>query len=439
MLTPRGTQASDPPGLWAPLRHREFRLLWAGFVVSHVGDFVQLIAQNWLVVGLTRSAFRVAVVAFAQALPRLFVSLFAGVLVDRVDRRRLLVVTQSLAALQSVLFLALVVTHRITYGSLVALAFALGLLDSLNLTARQAVMPTLVPRELIARAVALQSLGVNVTQILGPLVSALVLGLLGVAGCLALNVLSFTLLIVTLVRLELPKTEAPPPGRSFTDDLREGVGYVRSHPAVLHPIVFAYALGVLGMPLVRLLPLFSRVVLATTPQGYSLLAAASGVGALGASLLVTARASRADLPRNVVASGVTFAAALVAFAFTRAYALSWAVLVVFGASQMAFRSAVVTLLQLEVPDRMRGRVMSVLSIDFSLWSIGATAVGVVADALARAHAQLPAGVDRSLLPPDAVAWGLSRSLALHGALCLAVMLALAAPFLRAASLRKDVA
>ncbi len=431
ILTTQGARAAEP-GLWAPLGHRAFRLLWAGFVVSHVGDFIQLIAQNWLVVSLTRSALRVAVVAFAQALPRLVIGLFAGVVVDRVDRRRLLLVTQSLAAVQSAIFLALVVTHRVTYGAIVALALALGVLDSLNLTARQAVMPSLVPRELLARAVALQSLGVNVTQILGPLLSAALLATLGVRGCLAFNALSFAVLIGTLVGLELPKLPAPAAGRSFGDDLREGVAYVRGAPSVLYPIVFAYALGFFGMPVVRLLPLFARVTLGTGGEGYGLLSAASGFGALAASLLVTARASRHHLPRNVVAAGAAFAVSLAAFGATRSYGASWAALAAFGASQMAFRSAVVTLLQLEAPDRMRGRVMSMLSIDFALWSIGATAVGALADALARWRA----GASPSGVPAWAASWGLSRALVAQGALCLAVMASLGPAFLRGAH-RKD--
>src|SRR5581483_4859240 len=160
--------ADAPVTLWSPLRYRNFRLLWSGFIVSQIGDFVQVVAQSWLVVELTHSALRVGTVALVQALPRLATGLAAGVVVDRVDRRRLLMVCQSLAALQSVVFLGLFLAGRVGYGTILALAFALGVLDSLNLTARQAMLPTLVPRTMIPRAVALQALGVNVTQLLGP-------------------------------------------------------------------------------------------------------------------------------------------------------------------------------------------------------------------------------------------------------------------------------
>lgn len=382
MLTVGAEPPPDDGSLWAPLRHREFRRMWAGYVVSQVGDFIQLIAQSWLVTELTRSALRVALVAFAQALPRLVISLAAGVVVDRADRRRLLLASQSLAALQSLVFLALVITHRITYGALLALALALGVLDSLNLTARQALMPTLVPRELLARAVALQSLGVNVTQIAGPLLSAGLLTALGVAGCVAVNAASFVALLAALVTLRLPRSSPPEP-RGFLEELTEGARFVRARPTLVWPIVLAWALGFLCMPLARLLSLFAREVLRTTARGYGLLYTCSGLGALAASLTVTARAARRELPRNVVVAGAAFACALAAFAQARAPWASAACLLAFGGAQMAFRSAVMTLLQLEAPDRMRGRIMSLLAIDFPLWSLGATASGALADVVAR--------------------------------------------------------
>jgi MFS family permease len=399
--------------------------MWLGFVVSHVGDFVQLIAQSWLVTELTRSALRVALVSLAQALPRLLIALAAGVVVDRADRRRLLLVTQCLAALQSVIFLALVVTHRITYGSLLVLALALGVLDSLNLTARQALMPTLVPRELLARSVALQSLGVNVTQIAGPLLSAALLGMLGVAGCVAVNALSFCVLLGALYTLELPRSSVAAP-RGFLEELLEGAVFVRARATLVWPIALAWALGFLCMPLARLLSLFSREVLHTSAHGYGLLYTCSGVGALVASLTITARAERRELPRNIVLAGGTFACAVGAFAWARTPWLSALCLFAFGASQMAFRSAVVTLLQLEAPDRMRGRVMALLSMDFPLWSVGATLSGALADRVAR------------VLTGEALPRALPLVLTAQATLALVVVALAAGPLLRARSTEESV-
>lgn len=412
---------SEGRSLIEPLRHKGFALLWGGFIVSHVGDFVQILAQSWLVVDLTRSAAKVAAVAFAQALPRFFITLFAGVIVDRTDRRRLLLATQSLAAAQSALFLGLVLSGRITYAWVLALSFALGFLDALNLTARQAVMPSLVPRALLPRAIALQALGVNITQIAGPSLGGVLLAALGVQGCLAFNVLSFAVLVGTLLLANIPSpAQDPAARRHWVHDLREGIDYLRARRVLWIPLLLAYAVGLLGMPVVRLLPLYARAVLGVTEGGFGALAAASGLGAIVASLAVTARASAKDLPRNIFRAGVVFSLAVLAFAWSDRVPWTFAALAVFGGAQMAFRSAIMTVFQTEVPDRLRGRVISVLGIDFALWSVGGVAMGALGDALARAHGG--AG-------DVATAWGLHVALSLAGVLCLAVVTVARAPLL----------
>lgn len=415
--------SGDPTSLWEPLKHRNFRLLWIGFVTSQVGDIVQMIAQSWLATELTHSAALVGRLAAVQAAPRLLLGLFGGVLVDRVDRRRLLVVTQSLAALQCAAFLALYLSHRITYGALLVLAFALGVLDALNLTARAALMPTLVPRPMIPRAVALQALGVNVTQLLGPSLGGLLSGWVHVEGCLVANLASFSALVLSLLAMKLPPREPPAgPPASVGDSLREGGRYLRDNRGLLWSIGLAYLLGVLGMPLVRQLPLYAREVLGTTGSGYGYLAAASGVGALAASLLVTARSPAEKVPRNIVAAGLVFSAAVLAFAHTRHAYLAAACLVVFGGSQMAFRSAVMTRIQTAVPDHLRGRVVSVLAMDFALWSLGAAALGEAVDAFARAHASLPAAAPAALIPRASMTAGLTAVFTAAGAACALVTL-----------------
>lgn len=370
-----------PVTLWSPLAYPDFRRLWSGFIVSHVGDSIQLLAQSWIVVELTHSALRVGAVALSQALPRLFISAFAGVLIDRVDRRRVLLVSQSLAMAQSVLFLAMLLAHQVTYHRVLVLAFALGVFDSLNLTARQAMMPSLVPPKLIARAVALQALGVNVTQLLGPSLGGALLLKFGPVGCVSVNALSFLALLVQVARIRTHSRPDRTPSNNLGDDLREGFAFMRQRADIGVPIALAWALGLLGMPLVRQLPLFSRVVLRTDESTYGLLAAASGVGALLASVLVTARAEPTELPRNIVLAGVLFSASLGAFSQVTSVPSAFAVLVLFGAAQMAFRSAVSTILQTRTPDRLRGRVISILAMDFSLWSLGAAILGSLADVL----------------------------------------------------------
>jgi MFS family permease len=429
--------------IFAPLAHRQFAMLWGGFVVSHVGDSVQLHAQAWLVTELTQSGLKVGTVALCQAVPRLLLGLFAGVFVDRFDRRRLLIVTQTLAMLQSITFATLVLTHRITYGAILLLATLLGIFDTLNLNARVAIMPTLVPRELIGKAVALQALGVNVVQIAGPAMTAILIGTVGVSGCILVNAGTFVILLVTLAWLQLRPNAAHGAKPRMGDELREGFAFVRARPLLWGSIALAYLLGFFGVSIARLLALYARVVLDTDGRGYGFLAASTGVGAILASIFVTARAKPSSLPRNIVVSAAAFSIAVGLIGRATSYATAVLAVGAMGAGQMAFRSAITTSIQLETPDRLRGRVVSLLTLDFSLWSLGAVLTGAMSDRLAAYHVTghfvASAG---GRIAPHALAWGLSVTLAVTSVLCLFSTASLARTILRAklspaADLRDD--
>lgn len=413
------------PTVFTPLAHADFRWLFLGFVVSHVGDSVQLHAQAWLVTELTRSGGRVGLVALAQAIPRLLLGLFAGVAIDRLDRRRVLFVTQTLALVQATTFFALVHTGHITYGRIVALAAFLGVVDTLNLNARVALMPTLVPRALIGKTVALQALGVNVVQIAGPSAAALLIDRVGVAGCMAVNAATFLVALLSLAYVRPPKGAAPEKSASVRDDLREGFAFVRARPVLWAPILLAYLLGFFGVSVVRLAALFARVAVRTTGGGYGVLVAATGLGAVVASVLVTARARPMDLPRNMVFAALCFSGALAALGHARAYGAAFVVLMALGFGQMGFRSAVTTTIQLETPDRLRGRVVSLLTLDFSLWSIGALATGLLVDLFAHRRA-VALGVGFAAAQP----WALGAAFTALGGVCALCTVLLARTILR---------
>lgn len=368
--------------MFAPLAQRDFRVFWLGFLLSHVGDSVQLHAQQWLVTDMTRSGTGVGAVVVAQAVPRLLLGLFAGVAVDRFDRRRVLFVTQTLALLQAVLFGFLVYTHRITYALVVVLAFTLGVIDTLNLNARVAMLPTLVPREQIGKAIALQALGVNVVQMSGPSIAGMLIGWLNVSACLFFNACTFAAALTALFLIRppvQPKLESLP----LKQELLEGWTFVRNRPVLLGGIALAWLHGFFGVSVVRLYALFARVVLHTDGFRYGLIAAVGGVGAIVASVVVTARANPRTIPRNIAVASLGFSLAIVFLSQVTSYAAAVAAVALVGAGQMAFRSAVSTAIQLETPNRLRGRVMSLLTLDFALWSFGAIATGALGDVLAK--------------------------------------------------------
>lgn len=370
-------------GIFSPLAHKHFALMWGGFLLSHVGDSIQLHAQAWLVTSMTRSGAETGLVVVAQAIPRLLLGLFAGVVVDRFDRRKVLVFTQLAALVQTLVFFALVRTHKINYGWVLALAFALGVVDTLNLNARVTLLPTLVPKPLIARAIALQALGVNLVQITGPSLAGLIIGRWDVGVCLLVNAATFFFALAALALIRAPATEERAKS-TLSQELREGFAFVRERPVLMGGIALAWLHGFFGVGVVRLYALFARTVLHADGPRYGWLAAASGVGAILASVLVTTRARRETLPRNVRRASVFFAFAVLSLGFATSYPLALAAVVALGAGQMAFRSAVSTSIQVETPDRLRGRVMSLLTLDFSLWSFGALAIGATGDGIARA-------------------------------------------------------
>ncbi len=402
-------------GVLSPLAHRDFAVLWAGFLLSHVGDSIQLHAQAWLVTDMTRSGAGAGAVAVAQAVPRLLLGLFAGVAVDRFDRRRVLVATQTLALVQTIVFLALVRAQAISYAMVLGLAFALGVVDTLNLTARVTLLPTLVPKPLIPRAIALQALGVNVVQISGPSLAGVLLGRFGVAGCLLANALTFGASLAALAAMRRATEErpaGPPSSGGLAADLREGFAFVRARPILLGSIALAYLHGFFGVSVVRLYALFAREVLRVDGSRYGWLAASGGVGAILASVLVTTRSRPAQVPRNIAAAAVFFGFTVCALGAAGTYPWAIAAVLAVGAGQMTFRSAVSTAIQVETPDRLRGRVMSLLTLDFSLWSFGALAVGALGDGVSRY-----AGVG--------VASGLRAAFVLSGAVCVLFALGIA--------------
>ena len=205
------------------LRHRDFALLFSGTIVSHSGDLLQSMAQSWLVFQLTGSAAKLGLTGFCQLVPRLVLGAVGGVFVDRFDRRRLLLVTQTAAMLQSILFWALVVTHRITFGEILGLTLVLGVADTLNLTARHALIPALVPPAELQAGVALNAAGMNLTQVIGPSLGGVLLGIVGVSGCLALNAVSFLGILGALFAMRWRPRAGDRIRRPVRDELAEGI------------------------------------------------------------------------------------------------------------------------------------------------------------------------------------------------------------------------
>jgi predicted MFS family arabinose efflux permease len=345
-------------------------------------------AQSWLVFQLTGSAAKLGLTGFCQLVPRLVLGAVGGVFVDRFDRRRLLLVTQTVAMLQSILFWALVVTHRITFGEILGLTLVLGVADTLNLTARHALIPALVPPAELQAGVALNAAGMNLTQVIGPSLGGVLLGIVGVSGCLALNAVSFFGILGALFAMRWRPRASDRIHRPVRDELAEGIAYVRGREALWVPILIAYGVAALAMAYSRLLPVFATDVLHAGVREYGWLLAAPGVGALCASLAVAARGRRPGARRRLYLAVATLVTGLCVFALSNVIYLSLAALACVGAAQMVFRTTALASCHEAVEDSHRGRVISIFLLDYGLWSFGTLWLGILCDAHGPAFAVL---------------------------------------------------
>ncbi len=373
------TLASNPFGLLQ--QDRNFRLFWTGQTVSLVGTWMQVMAQGWLALELTNNAFLVGLVASVGSVPIVLLSLHAGVLVDRYNRRRLVTIAQALLLGEAALLAALTGTGHVTIGWLLLLAGFSGLVGSVEIPARQSLIVELVGRERIGDAVALSSSGFNLARILGPTLAGLIVAQLGLAWCFAINALSYLAVLLSLRRLRiapLPVRPVSSQGRA-REGIRELWHYIRATPrvAALMEVVAVYA--VLGFPFVTLMPVLARDRLALGPGGYGMLLACVGVGGLTGALFLASVGRGVPRGPLFVRASFAFAAFLVLLSFARTPLVAAVILLLTGCT-MIVTSALANGFLLElVPDEMRGRLTSayallVVGLPQTVGALGAGAI-----------------------------------------------------------------
>ena len=375
------------------LRHRDFRLLFFGTSLSHVGDFIQAMAQSWLVWTMTGSPFLLGVVGFCQALPRLLLGAVGGAIVDRVERRRLLLSTQILAMTQAFVFWALVYLDQVQFWHVMVLVLFLGTVNTINQTARHSLINNLVPRDDLMNAIALNSSMANLAKIAGPSLGGILISVIGVAGCLFVNAVSFLAIIVTLLVMVFPavrskaEDEAP-----LWEEVREGYRFLRGQRRLFAIILLTYGVALVGTPYSRFLPVFATDVLHAGPSTFGLLLAAPGIGAVIAGLGI---ASLGRLRRRfhfVAMSVYAFSLFLILFSFCRSLPLSMLFLVLVGASNIAFRAVANSIVQMETPPHLLGRMLSLFFMDKGMWSFGTLFIGSVAHVVGTPNAIAISGI-----------------------------------------------
>jgi len=360
--------------------YRDYRLLWAGAFTSSVGTWMQEVAQNWLILTMTGSAFLLGLDAFLGDAPFLAFSLFGGVLADRVDRRRILLSSQIVQLSSAFLLAGLIWGGAIHVWIILTLSFVVGFAQSFGGPAYQALVPTLVDKEDLGNAVALNSIQFNLARVVGPVLAGIAFYKLGAAACFGLNGLSFLAVIAALLALKRGALEKgvqkPEP---FLESLKAGLRAVRDARPLRGLIALAFVGSFCAMPLVTFLPVFAREIFHRDAKGYSTLLAAFGIGAVAGAIGIAGFGHVRRKGTLAVAMQAAFGALMVAFALSRSALLSHAILFAAGAALMVVFAMFMTLVQSNVEDRLRGRVVSVYSLAFR----GAMPLGnLVAGALA---------------------------------------------------------
>ena len=363
------------------LRHRNYRLFFGGQSVSLVGTWITRVATSWLVFRLTGSEFLLGVVAFAGQIPLLVLAPFGGVAGDRWERRRILVVTQVLSALQSLALALLAMSGRITVEQIVGLQLFQGLVNAFDTPARQAFVAEMVdePADL-ANAIALNSSMFNASRIIGPTIAGVLIAAVGEAWCFMLDAISYLGVIGSLLAMRFTRPARPPRETHMLDELRAGLRYVASFPPVRALLVQVALVSVMGMPYAVLMPVVAARVLEGGAHTYGLLMTASGAGALLATGYLAGRRTVLGLSKVIVAATLMLSLGLIAFSFSHSLFLSLAVLPFVGAGMMLQSASANTILQTVVDEHLRGRVMAFYTMAvLGTQPLGSLLAGALAD------------------------------------------------------------
>lgn len=363
------------------LGHRNYRLFFAGQSVSLIGTWVTRVATSWLVYRLTGSELLLGVTGFAGQIPMLVLAPFAGVLADRWNRHRILVVTQVLSALQSLALAVLALSGRITVTHVIVLQVVQGLFNSFDTPARQAFVVEMVEdRADLPNAIALNSSMFNASRIVGPSIGGLIIAAVGEGWCFAIDAVSYAAVILSLLLMRIPARPQPAQRERLMSELRTGVGYVFGFPPVRELLVNVALIGTMGMPYTVLMPVFASKILHGGPHTLGLLMTGAGVGALCGTFYLASRHSVVGLGKVIVIATMMLGVALILFSFSHALALSMFLLLFVGAGMMLQSAAANTILQTVVDEHLRGRVMAFYSVAvMGTMPIGSLVAGIVAD------------------------------------------------------------
>lgn len=356
------------------LAHRNFRLFWLGQLVSLIGTWMQSVAQGWLMHRLTGSAFMLGLLGFAQFLPVMLLTLWAGVVADRMDKRRLILIAQVCMLGQTLALASVVSLGVVQPWMVIALAFVFGTVNAFDLPARQSFLVDMVGKQDLPNAIALNSAAFNTARVLGPAAAGVIMAGAGEGACFWINALSYFAVIAVLLRMDLaPRVAERDTGKSALATLREGVAYALGISPIRNLLLLLGITAGLGFQYMVLLPVYARDILRANEQAYGLMVTAFGLGSLLSALVMTRQLDRWALRRNLLVGLGSAAVGMGVFAWSRTLPLTLAMGFLAGFGLILYVASTNTLLQLTTEDRFRGRIMSLYTFMF----IGTAPLGAI--------------------------------------------------------------
>ena len=344
-------------------QYRDFRLMWVGACTSSIGTWMQIVAQGWLIYRLSHSPFLLALDQFLGGIPIFLFTLIGGVVADRIERRKILLSSQYVQMASAAVLTLLVATGTVHVWHILCLSFVSGLAQAFGGPAYSALIPTLVNRDDMPNAIALNSIQFNLAVTVGPALAGQTLAKFGETWCFGLNAISFLAPIITLLMIRA--TFLPPPvTESIFASLKQGIKFVRRQGSMEALIVLAFCMTALAMPMRTYMPVFVKDIFRRGPETYGNLLSFMGIGSICGSLAVAGLGNMRNKGRFAIITLICLGGAIAVFALSRSLTLSYTMLVIVGASMMSVFATVTSLVQLITTNEMRGRVMSVYNCAF---------------------------------------------------------------------------
>ncbi|MDO8661864.1 MAG: MFS transporter [Candidatus Omnitrophota bacterium] len=351
--------------MFSSLQVRNFRVYWFGMFVSLIGTWIQQVAQSWLVFELTNSAFLLGVVGFLGSIPIFFLSLFGGVLADRLNKRNILILTQSIFMLLAFALAILTQTKFITPAQIMLIALLNGAVMAFDAPTRQAMVVELVGKTHLFNAIALNSISFNSSRIIGPAIAGILVASTGMSGCFYINAISFLAVIIALWTIKINQGENTSKSKSAYEDLKEGLIFIKNHRLILALISMVAVVSLFGVAHIILMPIFANDILKVGVKGLATLMSVSGAGALVGALILARLGDFKFKGKLLSFSNLLFSVSLVIFSLSKIYWLSLVTLFFVGGASVTSIAVVNTILQIRVEDKFRGRVMSVFMVTFA--------------------------------------------------------------------------